>query len=116
MSYDYNRTAATPSKFARILEKMAKDIEAELREGVGKYTGNDRGNAQVKVVGEKLHLKVWMYLGEGITPFPTKEELAAQKTKAEADELAEILLGEGAAVGQHAMVPDMWVATRIVAL
>jgi hypothetical protein len=92
------------SSLLRLLGGMAPSLQKQLTAKAQKYTGEKkRTKAQVVAHGDHLMIRVWLDLGEG-------------STGEEARELTAILLGPNAEVGQHKLVPNLWVAvTRVAA-
>jgi hypothetical protein len=106
MAYDYNRTAGAQSFFARKVQEIATSLEADLDKAVEKYTGSrsTAGSARVEVKqGNRLWVTLWL-------------ELGIEGNRAEAQELAEILIGEGVEVGPHSLKPTIWVCGKIIQL
>lgn len=102
MGYSYNRTAAGASSLFQILAGMAPSLEKELTAKAQRYTGeSSHTRAKITPKADRLEVRVWLELGEG-------------STGDEARELAVILLGQGAKVGQHKLVSTMWVAVAWV--
>jgi hypothetical protein len=94
------RQAAPNSWLARQLLKMGNDLEKAAQ----KYTGETKHTkAKVEPAAHGVQFRVWLQMDEG-------------DTRTEAQELTNVLLGPEAVVGQHKLVPNLWVATTIVKL
>jgi len=95
---------ATDSTLFQLLGGVAGTIQRQLSLKAQKYTGKTHTTAwggtfsRVEVKGNRLEAKVWLQLEED-----SKGD--------EARELAAILLGPNAKVGQHKLTPGLWVAT-----
>lgn len=107
--HDYDRTAASMSHLARILDGHSEALANELKAKATKYCGPDsKCQAKVEIKPGLMIVRLWL----GLEP---------SDTKAEAQELAEILLGKDVTVEQH-ILPQawegvlMWVATLQVKL
>lgn len=111
MSYDHLREnlglseavySSTPPALLRVLGKSSGDLEKKLLVIVKKY---DPASGAVKIESglDGLVVRVWF-------------TLEADEGLAEAQELANILLGPNAAVGQHKLKKTMWVANVKVKL
>lgn len=94
------RQAATPSWLARRMLKLGD----ELTKAAQKYTGETKHTkAKVEPAAHGVLFRVWLQLDE-------------QDGRTEAQELASVILGPEAVVGEHKLVPNLWVANALVKL
>lgn len=104
-AYSYDRTASQ-SFFARTLQDWATNLESDLNVAVKRYTGTQStaGTARVEVdQTNKLEITLWL-------------ELGPEGNKAEAQEMAELLVGQRAEVEPHRLVPTTWVVHKTIQL
>ena len=101
------REAASLSWMGRKRMKFLTSMEEDLRRVASKYLGSP---AEVRVKtgrglksGFGVNFSLWLPLEEG-------------DGREEAQELSNIILGPKSAVGQHKLVPNMWVANLTVDL
>lgn len=96
--HDYDRTAASTSFFAKLLEDHCKVLADEMKEKAMKYCGpGSKCQAKVEVANGYLNVSVWLDMG-------------TDSNQDEAEELTKILLGGDALVGPHILVAGVWVA------
>ncbi len=102
---DYFRKDASVGAFQQTLANHAEGMSSELAAKAVRYCGPEgkRTQAKVEVLPGYLRARVWLDMG-------------LDSTQAEAQELAEILLGPNAKVGAHVMVKGLWVGVIQVKL
>ena len=95
------KLAAVASKgtwVARTLAAKAKDLQTLVQ----RYTGDtEHTRARIKPKGDGVKIVLWLQLEPG-------------DGRAEAQELTDILIGPGGSVGTHKLVPDLWVASKVI--
>ena len=97
------RTAMAPSMLYRLLEAQKASLENQILTKLKAYVGAEAKNPQVKLEFANGYMNVSLWI-------------PGQESKDEAQEMADILLGSGVQIGEHAMVKGMWVATQKVDL
>ena len=96
--YGMSKTALHPSWVARTLMK----VEADLVRHAQNYTGDreyTRARIEVNAKGWPI-IHVWL-------------QMQGDEGYREAQELADILLGQGATVSRHKLIADLWIAEAV---
>jgi hypothetical protein len=96
--YGASKTAVHPSWVARTLMKA----EADLTRRAQNYTG-DREHTRARV---EVNPKGWPIIHVWL-------QMQGDEGRPEAQELADLLLGQGATVSRHKLVADLWIAEAV---
>jgi len=96
--YGASKTAVHPSWVARTLMKA----EADLTRRAQNYTG-DRDYTRARV---EVNPKGWPIIHVWL-------QMQGDEGRPEAQELADILLGQGATVSQHKLIANLWIAEAV---